>query len=1243
MMAAADSAADSTAADEDLETLPHDSSSSVAATAASTDPLLRPPPSPSSTSSSPTAGANHDAFMEEVEDDDVAPAPAPRAAVAKPRETSPVFAEITVSEPKKHAEPGTGAAGVISGSASYVSYLIATKAVDGGEFRVRRRFRDVVALADRLAETHRGLFVPARPDKSIVEGQVMQRHDFVNQRCTAVQRYLRRLAAHPIVGRSSDLHAFLTEPSGIPTSEGESPRWRPAMSAASSMVATPPPPTPAKSGRDIFGVFKDLKQTVTNGWAAARPPPVEEETDTRYLAHKAKLEDLEQFLVTSYQQAEALVKAYDDFRTTTGLLGLSFFKLAKFEKEQATCSSQKRRADDINIFANAVIRVSRSQTNLNAEIVKHLGIIHDHIETMASVHNAFTDRSSALLRVQNLSAELFFLHNRVGKLESVSSRGMGEDRSRYQKIEELKETIRATEDAKSHALKELEVIKENNMNEIRRFNKERRQDLVEMLKGFVSEQVAYSEHFASVWTKVAEETCLPDTGLVVRIMIHQGQARPRLCYKFKPLLPTKPPLLTSTSSRGSLCTAAAATRRGLLVLVPSLVAASTVLQSLSLTGSAAADDNPAPQPPAPAPAPAAAAPPPAPAAEAEPAALSRVYDATVIGEPLAVGKDGRRRVWEKLMAARVVYLGEAELVPDRDDRVLELEIVRKLAARCAETGRSISLALEAFPCDLQEQLNRFMDGSIDGNKLKLYTSHWAPERWQEYEPLLNYCRDNGVKLVACGTPLEVARTVQAEGIRGLSKTQRKLYAPPAGSGFISGFTSISGRSLLDKISSTQGSPFGPSSYLSAQARVVDDYTMSQTIMKEITAGDPSGMLVVVTGASHVMYGPRGIGVPARISKKMQKKNQVVVLLDPERQGIRREGEIPVADFLWYSAAKPCSRNCFDRAEIARVMNAAGRRREALPQDLQKGLDLGVVSPEILQNFFDLEKYPFTAELLHRFQGFRERLLADPKFLNRLAIEEGISITTTLIAQYEKRKGRFFEEIDYVLTDTIRGSVVDFFTVWLPAPTISLLSVADDGSGESLELLKGLLGSLPDNAFQKGIIGQNWDMNQRFASVVMGGIKLAGVGFISSIGAGVASDVLYGARQFLKPSVSVEVRRKRSPIWKSAAVYSCFLGTSANLRYQVIAGLIEHRLGEYLMAYYNQPLLANVLSFVSRTINSYWGTQQWIDIARLSGVQSTKKELPSPEVSNPSEMPLLECGTADVQNVDDSQNKSNDLT
>ncbi|KAJ3669056.1 hypothetical protein LUZ60_011006 [Juncus effusus] len=638
--------------------------------------------------------------------------------------------------------------------------------------------------------------------------------------------------------------------------------------------------------------------------------------------------------------------------------------------------------------------------------------------------------------------------------------------------------------------------------------------------------------------------------------------------------------------------------------------------------------------------------------EEEPEVLSRVYDATVIGEPQAVGKE-KKRVWEKLMAARVVYLGEAELVPDKDDRVLELEILKNLKNRCAELDRPVSVAIEAFPRDLQEQLNQFMDGRIDGKTLKSYTSHWPEQRWQEYEPLLNYCRETNIKLIACGTPLHVLRTVQAEGIRGLSKSDRKLFTPPAGSGFISGFTSISARSLIDQLSfsSTNPSiPFSSTTYLSAQARVVDDFTISQSILHSITEEGPTaGMLVVITGASHVMYGSRGIGVPARISRQIQKKNQVVVLLDPERQEIRREGEIPVADFLWYSAAKPCSRNCFDRAEIARVMNAAGRRREALPQDLQKGLDLGVVSPEILQNFFDLEKYPILKELTHRFQGFRERLLADPKFLNRLAIEESISITTTLIAQYQRRKGRFFEEIDYVLTDTIRGSVVDFFTVWLPAPTLSFLSYSSDSPDQTLELFK-FIGTFPDNAFQRSGLGNDWSLNQRVVSVLVGGLKLAGVGVVSSFGAGFASDLLIGIRRILKGDDASESVRKRTPIVKTAAVYGGFLGTSANLRYQVIAGLVEHRISDYLIEYYKAPFLANVLSFVVRTINSYYGTQQWIDLARYTGIQKSKTESDSSvqvlnssdsvQVLNSSEIPLLECKATEVQNIEDNNNNIN---
>jgi uncharacterized iron-regulated protein len=133
---------------------------------------------------------------------------------------------------------------------------------------------------------------------------------------------------------------------------------------------------------------------------------------------------------------------------------------------------------------------------------------------------------------------------------------------------------------------------------------------------------------------------------------------------------------------------------------------------------------------------------------------SRIYDATAIGEPMAMGKD-KKKVWEKLLNARVVYLGEAEQVPTKDDKELELEIVRNLRKRCVESERQISVALEAFPLDLQDQLNQYMDKRMDGETLKSYVTHWPAQRWQEYEPLLSYCRDNSVRLIACGTPLKV--------------------------------------------------------------------------------------------------------------------------------------------------------------------------------------------------------------------------------------------------------------------------------------------------------------------------------------------------------------------------------------------------------------------------------------------------------------------------------------------------------
>ncbi|KAG8085235.1 hypothetical protein GUJ93_ZPchr0010g10388 [Zizania palustris] len=94
------------------------------------------------------------------------------ASSSSARAAASEYTFITVSDPAPEAEPA--ATSLVPGSSpTYITYLV-TSARRGEHRRnaARRRFRDFVTLADRLAEAFRGHFVPPRPDKNTVESQV---------------------------------------------------------------------------------------------------------------------------------------------------------------------------------------------------------------------------------------------------------------------------------------------------------------------------------------------------------------------------------------------------------------------------------------------------------------------------------------------------------------------------------------------------------------------------------------------------------------------------------------------------------------------------------------------------------------------------------------------------------------------------------------------------------------------------------------------------------------------------------------------------------------------------------------------------------------------------------------------------------------------------------------------------------------------------------------------------------------
>eukprot|EP00850_Spirogloea_muscicola_P021400 SM000247S08289 [mRNA] locus=s247:94774:99683:- [translate_table: standard] len=425
---------------------------------------------------------------------------------------------ITVSDPQKVVDPNSS---LVPGGNTYFTYLVTTR-IDISESKseevlVRRRFKDFVTLADRLAEGYRGYFIPPRPDKSVVESQVMQSKEFVEMRRLALERYLRRLAAHPVLRKAEELRIFLESPEKLPLPQNVDMASRMLDGAAnlprqlfgeSSIVIQPKDAAqPAKGGRDLVRLFKELKQSVTNEWVGSKPASAEE--DHVYIKKKEKLLDLEARLGEASQQAEAFTKSQQELGEVMAHLGMALLKLSKFEVKEATMSTtpsvHRVHAADCKRTGNAAIKISRRSREATAQIVQQLVQLHEYLGFMQGLHAAFTDRGQALLTVQTLSSDLASKKAKLEKLEAAQSKVFGGDKARIRRIAELGREVEQTEKASEAAQLEYNRIIERNRGEFERFEVERHADFHGMLDGFIRAQVAFADLSVAEWGDIAKE------------------------------------------------------------------------------------------------------------------------------------------------------------------------------------------------------------------------------------------------------------------------------------------------------------------------------------------------------------------------------------------------------------------------------------------------------------------------------------------------------------------------------------------------------------------------------------------------------------------------------------------------------------------------------------------------------------------------------------------------------------------
>ncbi|XP_015952769.1 protein RETICULATA-RELATED 4, chloroplastic [Arachis duranensis] len=282
-----------------------------------------------------------------------------------------------------------------------------------------------------------------------------------------------------------------------------------------------------------------------------------------------------------------------------------------------------------------------------------------------------------------------------------------------------------------------------------------------------------------------------------------------------------------------------------------------------------------------------------------------------------------------------------------------------------------------------------------------------------------------------------------------------------------------------------------------------------------------------------------------------------------------------------------------KKEAMMVLAEAGRSLESVPSDLAAAIKDGKIPASVVSRFLELEKNPFFRWLL-QFGGFKERLLADDLFLAKVGMECGVGIFTKTAAEYDRRREKFFDELEIVFADVVMAILADFMLVYLPAPTVSLRPPLAINAGPIAKFFH----NCPDNAFQVALSGTSYSLLQRFGAIARNGAKLFAVGSASSLVGTAVTNALINAKKAVDKSSSGEI--ENVPILSTSAAYGVYMGVSSNLRYQVLAGIIEQRILEPLL--HQHKLMLSALCFAVRTGNTYLGSLLWVDYARFIGVQ-----------------------------------------
>ncbi|KAM7264967.1 hypothetical protein ACFE04_002650 [Oxalis oulophora] len=213
-------------------------------------------------------------------------------------------------------------------------------------------------------------------------------------------------------------------------------------------------------------------------------------------------------------------------------------------------------------------------------------------------------------------------------------------------------------------------------------------------------------------------------------------------------------------------------------------------------------------------------------------------------------------------------------------------------------------------------------------------------------------------------------------------------------------------------------------------------------------------------------------------------------------------------------------------------------------------------------------------------GWRDRVAADPQFPFKVLMEELVGVTACVLGDMASRLNFGLNELDFVFSTLVVGSIMNFTLMYLLAPTTTLVT------------LPAIFANCPtSHMFQPG----PFSLLHRLGTCVYKGTLFVAVGFAAGLYGTALSNGLIGTRKKMDPDF--QTPNKPPPTVLNATTWAIHMGLSSNLKYQTLNGI------EFVLAKGASPLFFKSSVIVLRIINNLVGGVSFVILARLTGSQS----------------------------------------